>query len=194
MIPRLPVLYICLSVLFAGMVAKADIIDFETQGAAAPAAFIGVLNSPLAIGIATFTGGELLNHAAGGVDQTAVYATTNASPSGGAYLDPLTITFSQAVSGFSLDVTNEFADTYIIADNKGGSQSSAVTLNTTHNFSLSDSGITSVTVSSTSKAFWDFAIDNVSFTPAAAVPEPSPLLILALALGTLVVLARRKLA
>jgi hypothetical protein len=188
------VLYMTTILAVAAGTAKADIINFEAQGAGAPSAFNGTLNSPLKIGIATFNGGQLLNNEAGSVDETAVYASTNTNPVGGAYTDPLTIAFSQAVSSFSIDVTNEFADSYTVADNRGGSQTKALALNTTQSFSLADSGITSVTIGSATKSFWDFAIDNVQFTPAVApVPEPSGLLLLASVCGAFATLAMRKL-
>lgn len=174
----------------AGGTAKATLIDFEAQGISAPSSFTGVLNSPLVIGIATFTGGELLNNTVGGVNMTAVYATSNAQ--GGPYLDPLTIAFSQPVSGFSIDLTNNFADTYTVADSRGGSQSAAVPFNTTHLFTLAETGITSVTIGSSNTGLFDFAIDNVQFTPASTVPEPSGLLLLASACGAIAALARRK--
>jgi hypothetical protein len=178
-------------VLAAGS-AKADLIDFEAQGASAPSAFNGALNSPLVIGIATFTGGQLLNNAVGAVDETAVYASTNIVAGG--YTNPLTIAFSQAVRSFSIDVTNGFGDSYTVADNRGGSQTLAVASNTTQLFSLTDSGITSVTIGSANKTLWDFAIDNVQFTPAvASVPEPSSLLLLASVCGAFATLAKRKL-
>jgi hypothetical protein len=188
------VLYVTTILAIAAATAKADLINFETQGASAPSAFNGALNSPLVIGIATFTGGQLLNNAAGAVDATAVYATTNGSLLGGAYADPLTITFSQAVSSFSIDITNGFADSYTVADNRGGSLTLAVASNTTQLFSLTDSGITSVTIGSATTTLWDFAIDNVQFTPAvASVPEPSSLLLLASMCGAFATLARRRL-
>jgi len=171
---------------------KADLIDFEAQGASAPSVFNGTLNSPLVIGIATFTGGQLLNNAAGAADGTAVYGSTNLVSGG--YTNPLTITFSTAVSSFSIDVINGLADSYTVADNKGGSRMLAVPFNTTQLFTLTDSGITSVTIESATKSFWDFAIDNVQFTPAvSSVPEPSSLLFLASMCGAFVTLARRKL-
>ena len=179
--------------LYIGAPAQAaTVIDFEAQGASAPNGFTGSLNSPLVIGIATFTGGQLLRNQAGGVDTTAVYATTNQTA--GSYTDPLTITFSQPVSGFSIVVTNEFPDTYIVADNKGGSSSLPVNGNTNQVFTLPDSGITSVTVASNLTFAWDFAIDNVTFTPALAVaPEPATYLPVASGLfGVLSIFKRRR--
>jgi hypothetical protein len=188
---------VCLTALLAGslVTAKADLIDFEAQGAGAPPAFTGVVNSPLVIGIATFTGGQLLNHEAGQPDTTAVYATTNLL--GGAYTNPMTITFSKPVSGFSILVTNPIADTYRVSDNLGGSQSFAIATSSSHTFALAETGITSVSVSDTTLNFlglWDFAIDNVQFTPVttSAVPDPSASLLLVSALGLTGILGRRR--
>jgi hypothetical protein len=186
------VLYVTTILAVAAGSAKADLIDFEAQGASAPSVFNGTLNSPLVIGIATFTGGQLLNDAAGAGDGTAVYGSTNLVSGG--YTNPLTITFSTAVSSFSIDVTNGLADSYTVADNKGGSRMLAVPFNTTQLFTLTDSGITSITIESATKSFWDFAIDNVQFTRAvASVPEPSSLLLVASICGAFATLARRKL-
>jgi hypothetical protein len=171
--------------------SKADVINFEAQGAGAPSSFTGTLNSPLVIGVATFTGGQLLNHEVNSVDQTAVYGTTNVF--GGAYTDPLTINFSRPISGFSIDVTNELGDTYTVADNLGGSQGASLAINTTHTFSLSDTGVTSITINSANHGIWDFAIDNVVFTPVVSgVPEPSTILLLASVFGIVGILARHR--
>jgi hypothetical protein len=188
-------LSVCLTALLVGAVvpARADLIDFEAQGAGAPPTFTGILNSPLVIGIATFTGGQLLNHSVGGADTTAVYATSNLL--GGAYTDPLTITFSAPVSAFSIDVANNLDDTYTVRDNLGGSESLLLPANTIQLFTLPGGGITSVTIGSSSTSSWDFAIDNVQFTPAtSAVPEPSALLLVASTIGLMGLLARRKLS
>lgn len=154
----------------ANVPACATVIDFEAQGGDAPAAFTNTLNSPLTIGIATLRGGQLLKNEANSIDLSAVYATAGGAP----YLDPLTITFSQPVAGFSLTVTNNAPDTYVVADNLGGSQSFALNANVSRIFSLADTGITGVTISSATMTFWDFAIDNVTFSePSGAVPEPA---------------------
>ena len=156
------------------------IIDFEAQGAGAPSVFTGTVNSPLVIGIATFTGGQLLNHESGpSPDQTAVYATANLA---GGYTNPIPIHFSQPVSGFSILVTNLIADNYTVSDNLGGSETLFIAGSSQAVFTLPDVGITSVTVQSAATGGqFDFAIDNVTFTPAAPpVPEPSSLALLSL--------------
>lgn len=68
-----------------------SLIDFESQAAARGHVFTGIADSPLVIGMATFTGGELLNAAtAMFVDETGVYASSNAVTSMPGYTNPLT--------------------------------------------------------------------------------------------------------
>lgn len=190
--PFLIAVGVCVYLFISAPASAATVVDFEAQGATAPNGFTGSVNSPLVIGIATFTGGQLLNHEMGGVDTTAVYATTNGIP--GPYADPLTIAFSQPVSGFSIIVTNEFPDTYTVADNKGGSSGLSVNANTSQTFTLPDSGITSVTIASSSIAGWDFAIDNVTFTPLTTTPEPQTYFFVPIALiGLLIARSRIRL-
>jgi hypothetical protein len=161
-------------IFFAAFIASlpvhATTIDFEAQGGSAPPSFNNTLNSPLSIGIASFRGGQLLKNEAGGVDVSAVYATAGGAP----YLDPLTITFSQPVAGFSLTVTNNTPDTYTVAGDLGESQSFGLNANASRIFNLVDAGITGVTISSATTTFWDFAIDTVTFSESSSVaPEPA---------------------
>ena len=184
------VAFLTFSFFLINVPVRAITIDFEAQGASAPSAFTGTLNSPLTIGIATFRGGQLLKNEAGGADLSVVYATSGGTP----YLDPLTVTFSQPVSGFSLVVTNNVPDTYTVADNLGGSQSLALNANVAQIFNLGGAAITSVSISSATNVFWDFAIDNVIYSPvSAAVPEPTTLASLGgvLLSGVLLLLRRR---
>ncbi len=160
---------LAIAVLSTVAATNATTIDFEAQGASAPSAFNGTLNSPLVIGIATFTGGKLLKNEAASVDATAVYATVGGVAG---YTDPLVITFSQAVNNVSLMVTNETPDTYTLADNLGNSFGLTASANSNQTLSLTDSGVTQITIATTATVGWDFAIDNVSFT-SSAVPEPS---------------------
>jgi hypothetical protein len=163
--------------LLAGTSAQAStVIDFEAQAAAAGngGSFTGTTNSPLTIGIATFSGGELLLNETFSVDETGVYATASL---GGGYTNPLPISFSQGVSGFSLLLTNNNADTFTVADNLGDSESMFLAANSMQTFTLAGTGITSVTVTEAGSTF-DYAIDNVTFTAASTTPEPSSLLLL----------------
>src|SRR5690348_945533 len=90
--------------LASGTFATADIIDFEAQAANAGGFLTGIPDSPLIIGIATLTGGELRQAEVGvPADQTGVYATEGLF---GADSNPLTIAFSTPVQGFSILVAN----------------------------------------------------------------------------------------
>jgi hypothetical protein len=181
------------SIFFAAFLAnipvRATVIDFEAQGGSAPSAFSNILNSPLTIGIATFRGGQLLKNETNSADVSAVYATAGGAP----YFNPLTITFSQPVGEFSLTVTNNAPGTYIVADNLGGSQSFALNANASQIFSLAETGITGVTVSSATTTFWDFAIDNVTFLgPSGVAPEPAMCVpVGGVLLGVMLLLRRR---
>jgi len=179
---RIGLLFLC-----SLAVAGATTIDFEAQGASAPSGFTGTLNSPLVIGLATFTGGQLLRNEAGSSDTSAVYATVSVPK----YADPLSITFSQPVSNVSLLITNEIPDTYTVADNLGTSSTVSLNANTGRIFSLVDSGVTQITISSAVTAQWDFAIDNVTFTaPMSSAPEPGTAILLGAALSAFALLRR----
>jgi hypothetical protein len=163
------------------VVSGATIIDFEAQTSHG-ANFDGLLDSPLVIGIATFTGGEVLGAESGSVDITQVYATNG----GQSYANPIVIAFSSPVSGFSVLVTNNIGDTFTVADNVGDSQSMVLGGSATQVFTLSGVGITQVTVSEGGPLAleWDFAIDNVTFTTG-AVPEPGTLALLGAGLAVI---------
>ena len=173
--------------------ARAATIDFESQAAGRGGALTGVPDSPLVIGIATFTGGEL-RHAEIGLpaDQTGVYATEGFGSDG----NPLTITFSMPVTSLSLLVLNGEAanQTYTLSDNLGDSVHAQLALpgslqNSAATLSLSGRAITAVSVQSANTDFWNFAIDNVAFTP---VPEPSTCLLLVGGAGFLACASRRR--
>lgn len=186
-----PLVLLAIGSLACVQAAQVDVINFDAQATAmnAPSLSDGVLNSPLTIGIATFTGGELFLNESYSTDETGVYATAsefNQDHAGWDYGDALQITFSQPVSGFSVLVTNTEPLDYTVTDNLGGSETGGQGV-----FSLSDSGITSVTIEPAidPSGGSDFAIDNVTFTPL-AVPEPS--LFLPLAVGLAVCFCSRK--
>jgi hypothetical protein len=192
---------ILLTLLIASARSQATTIDFEAQaGGATPTGFNNHVDSQLTIGVATFRGGELLKNEAGGTDKTAVYATlagtTSPYPAAG-YLNPITITFSQAVSAFSLILTNNLADTYTVSDNQGGTQSLALSAGVSQLFTLNDTGITSVSIGASDVTLDDFAIDNVLFTQGSApatAPEPGTLWVLLTLLVAVVLTPRRRAA
>ena len=160
--------------------AAAEIIDFEAQTVAHGGNITGIPDSPLTIGIATFMGGELLKGEIGlNADQTGVYATEGLFGSG--ETDPLVISFASPVNNFSLYVANaDIKEKYTVSDNLGDpttmSLTSAADLGAAI-FSLPGQGLTTVDITSADTTAWDFAIDNVTFTPATPTPEPASLLL-----------------
>jgi hypothetical protein len=175
----------------------ATTIDFESQAAQRGGNLTGIPDSPLVIGIATFTGGELLNAEVGlGADQTGVYASQGLFGSG--ETNPIVVTFASPVSNFSIFVANgDDLRNYTVSDNLGDlvtmSLASAGALGA-GTFSLTGSGITTVQITSANTDGWDFAIDNVVFTETAPVPEPGALLLVCAGLTGIPAVRRKLLA
>ena len=176
--------------LLAAAPAFASVVDFQAQAANHGGNLTGIPDSPLTIGIATFTGGELrdglINFPA---DETGVYASEGLFGSG--ETNPLVIAFATPVQGFSLLVANGDSQnqTYTVSDNVGDSTTFTLALsgslsNPARTVSLPGAGITSVLITSANTDFWNFAIDDVTFTVAAptAAPEPASGLLLAMGL------------
>lgn len=170
----------------------ATTIDFEAEAANAGGFLTGIPDSPLTVGLATFTGGELRGAEIGlFADQSGVYATQGVFGSG--ETNPLTIHFSVAVGGFSVYVANgDNTATYTVSDDLGDSTSASLPSTGAGGariFSLPGIGIRAVDISSSNADGWNFAIDNVVFT---AVPEPGPLLFSLMGFVLLGGLARRR--
>jgi hypothetical protein len=165
--------------LFALLVASALVVGVGRTGAATPTTvdfeslsgpsfFCAPAEPPLAVGVATFTGGVVMSAVANlPANQTTVYGT---APCPG-YSPTLTIDFSVPVSNFSVQVMNGETSTvsYTVASTTGGTETKSLVANFSSGadvFALPDAGITSVSVSRTTPStFWDFFIDNVSFLP-----------------------------
>src|SRR5215469_12340096 len=141
---------LCLLLTLASAPASATIIDFEVQAANRGGNLTGIPDSPLMIGIATFTGGELreglINLPA---DETGVYASEGLFGSG--ETNPLVIVFATPVSDFSVRVANGDAQNqaYTVSDDLGDSVSVTLGLsgglnNAAKTVALSGSGITTV--------------------------------------------------
>jgi hypothetical protein len=187
-------LYLVLVVAASARPATATVINFDAQAADRGGNLTGIPDSPLTIGIATFSGGELLNAEVGlNADQTGVYATQGLFGSG--ETNPVMITFASPIEEFSIFVANgDDARSYAVSDNLGDSITkslpSAGALGAA-SFSLPGSGITTVYVTSANADAWDFAIDNVSFTAPTSTPEPESLFLVG-AGSILVACIRRK--
>ena len=139
-------------------------IDFEQF--TGPAQFDSI-HPPLAIGIATISGGQLLNAATFlPVDQSVVYGTAYFCSG---CLPSITIDFSQKVANFSVFVVNgqTFTVSYTVEDDLGDVQNASLPANFLSGagtIMLPSSGITQVRITSNAIA-WDFFIDNVRFAP-----------------------------
>jgi hypothetical protein len=168
----------------------ATTVDFEAEAANAGGFLTGIPDSPLTIGLATFTGGELRSAEVGlPADQSGVYATQGVFGSG--ETNPLVVQFAAPVSGFSVFVANgDSTATYTVTDDAGDSISASLPSAGAAGskvFSLPSNGISIVDISSSNADGWNFAIDNVVFT---AAPEPGPALLLAA--GLLAVWLRKR--
>ncbi|MBV8832652.1 MAG: hypothetical protein JO108_25910, partial [Acidobacteriaceae bacterium] len=164
--------YLALVLAVGAVDAAATTIDFDAQAASRGGNLTGIPDAPLTIGIATFTGGELLNAEIGlNADQTGVYATEGLFGSG--ETNPLVITFASPVEDFSIFVANgEDMRNYTVSDNvddaitkslpSAGAAGAAT-------FALSGGAITTVYVTSANTDGWEFVIDNISFATPTSV-------------------------
>jgi hypothetical protein len=142
-------------------------VDFEQF--VGPSVF-GAVDSPLTIGIATFSGGELLTNTSGlTANQSSVYGT--AFFCRGCQPD-LTISFSKPVTDFSVLVISGMPDalSYTVTSQDGSTSTGTIPSflqDGSRRFSLADPAITSVTVRlAVPQPEWDFFIDDVRFSPA----------------------------
>jgi len=162
--------------------ASATTIDFEAQGDSLQVFYTNA-DPPLAIDVATFTGGQVLNHTQFG--QTFVYGTANFCPG---CTNPLDIDFSAPVDNLSVFVLNNMVDfngpvavNYTLADNSAHSVTFNITGGGGSTLLLPFSGILSATVTGAPNLAgeWNFFIDNVTFdTRVTAAPEPTSLLLI----------------
>jgi len=150
-------------------------VDFEQFGG--PCCFTEI-QPPLTVGIATFSGGQLLRGTnALPANQTTVYGTANPYCVG--CLPAIHIAFAQPVSNFSVRVMNgnTVTVTYTVSDDQGGSR----TLTLVANFlsgagriTLPSTNIRSVDIAGgpapSGCCSWDFFIDDVNFEPTCALP------------------------
>jgi hypothetical protein len=190
----LPVLYVFFA--FSTMTpATATTIDFDVQAGNRGGNLTGIPDSPLMIGIATLTGGELLSGEVGlNADTTGIYASEGLFGSG--ETNPLVITFTMPVQNFSVFVLNgDDTRSYTVSDNLGNSitksLASAGALGGAE-FALPGSGLSTVEISSANADAWDFAVDNLTFTDITnSTPEPEASLLLSAGLGLLTAIRGR---
>jgi hypothetical protein len=170
--------------------ASADTITIDFESLPAGPSNFGPPPHTVSVAGATFSGGILLTNESASIDLTNVYATVDCC----GYSNPLSIVFDRAVANLSLLVTNNVNATYTLSDNLGRSVSMfAPAYNTPLLLSLPFDGITAAQVVSTGTPGFDFALDNVSFTPGAAVvPEPATMLLVGGGIGAMLAGKRRR--
>lgn len=146
----------------AALAQSQNFIDFEEFSG--PTVFTGI-QPPLTVGLATFSGGQIL-------DATNFLPANPTSVYGTAFfcsgcLPTLTIDFAEPVSDLSMFLMNgqTFVVTYFVEDDQGGM--TQITLPSNFNSGagtvmLPSSGIRKATISGSASA-WDFFIDNISF-------------------------------
>ena len=150
--------------------AQTTQINFE-QFSGGP--FFTQIEPPLTVGIARFSGGQILSAASGlATNQTKVYGTA-VFCSG--CLPTITVDFSEPVSNFSVVLYNgqAFTVTYVVQDDQGGLQSITLAAHFQFGFAtinLPSEGIRKVTITSDTGQ-WDFLIDNVRFEESGCITD-----------------------
>jgi hypothetical protein len=152
--------------------APLQIVDFEQfdNNDGYPGPFFTSVEPPRTVGIATFSGGQLLNETASHpVNQTVIYGTANICTG---CLSTITITFSQPVTDFSVFLMNgqTVTVTYTVQDVDGETETTVELAPNAESGAetvvLPGDGITHVTITPSGEfTNWDFLIDNVEFRP-----------------------------
>jgi len=173
--------------------ANAEIVTFEDQ--TGPTLF-GNPNQTLTYTFGTltvtFTGGTILTNAENlPVDHTSVYGSIS-----GINSNPITMTFSQPVNNFFVDLLNGDNQTmdYTIADNAGHSAMFTLLPNFQNglvDYSIPATG-SQVTITSDGTGFFDFLIDNVGFNQPTPAPEPLTLSLFGAAVAGAAAMRRRR--
>jgi hypothetical protein len=154
-------------------------------------AFVDTHAADVQSGIATFSGGALFNNSTFSLDKTGVYGTAEA-PQGLGYTDPIKISFSQGVSNVSLELVDHGTASFSLTDNLGQTITENLSSSQDLTFNFTGDGITSIYINEASP-YWDFAIDNVSFTSdAPTVPEPSTFALMGTGIPDMAGAVRRK--
>jgi hypothetical protein len=147
---------------------------------------------------ATLTGGFVLKNTFNlPADESTVYGTAFGAATGinAGLSNPLTVTFSQNITGFSLDLYNGLNSNvqYVVSDNLGNSLTSTLSPNLSSGnsrigFAAAGDVVTIAAVGSN----FDFFIDNITFDQSLiGTPEPCPLALLGSGLVLIALIHRR---
>ncbi len=197
---------VCVALMVASRPASASVITFETLPPGSStfgitAAQTLVFNNYQGSGIdVTFAGGVILTSTTNlPANPTNIYGTADFGDA--TLANPLTVTFSQPITNFFLDVYNGMttdAD-YRLYDNNGHSAAFTLVPNTSSGqteIGFAAAGtIVSIQGLPENTDTWDFFIDNIHFNedlPGVPVPEPASMMLLSSGLVGLAVRAWRK--
>jgi hypothetical protein len=180
--------------------SRATIINFADQpagpstfGAAGPAQTLVYEVGGITI---TFTGGVILtNETNQSTDFANVYAT--ASFGATSLTNPLTVTFSQPIHNFQIDILNALAGNYIISDNAGNSMDFSLATTggsvATEGFAATGTVVTIDYIGpGVSGATFDFAIGDVLFNQPLSTSTPEPASVAMLGIGLLALSIRSR--
>jgi len=184
-------LLVCVALLSICTQAFATLINFDDQGLSGPQLFGGpmqviTLTNVGGSGIdATFSGGVILTNATNfPANNTSVYGTYLGGGTNYGYTNPMTVTFSQPVSNFFLDLYNGWTNdrTFTVFDNNGNSTTVTLPSNTSSGQTLvsfpAAGNIISLQDVTVGINTWDFLIDNIHFNEPLPTPEPTTMLLL----------------
>ena len=189
----LTALLVCAAFLLFCPQVFATYINFDDQGYSGPTTFGGTmeeitLNDVGGSGInVTFLGGVILTNATNfPANNSSVYGTYFGGGSDHGYENPMTITFSESVTNFYMDLYNGWTTdrTFTVSDNSGNSTTVTLPNNISSGQTLVEFAAigTVITIADVTPGVstWDFLIDNIYFNEPlpSQVPEPATMILL----------------
>jgi hypothetical protein len=179
--PTFAVLIGAFALIVAATAAGAATTTIDFENLSGPSFFCefdaGLADSPLTIGEVTLTGGKILTATANlPANQTTVYGTASFCPTTN-LARSLTITFARPVTRASFDLYSGagISADYTVSANIGVTETKSVPppfVAVPTRFTLVGRGITTLTIIPPDfGAFWDYFIDNITYTVAPQTKE-----------------------